>query len=159
MSETSPKRPRLDAWGLTFVLTLAAVIVGGLALSYSGVGVRLSAPRTVDVRLRTEPVPNEAAKAVKVGDPVYTEPGGLLIGRITAVKVGPQKMAIGDSAGTLHIRDYTLMSVVELTLTSTGRTGDDLVAISNQAVTVGHRLWIYTDRAFFDTLVVGIDVR
>jgi hypothetical protein len=150
MSETSPRRPRIDAWGLTFLITLVVLIAAGLALSYSGVGVRLSRSRTLDVKVRAEAVQPEVALVVRAGDSAYTEPGGMLIGRITAVSVRPPLGSVDASGGP---------RTVDLTLTAPGRTGDGFVTLNNQVVTVGNRMWFFTDKGYFDVLVVGVDVR
>jgi len=154
-----PDTPARDRLKLAFIVSLVVVILMGLVLMYLGVGTGLGTERTVIVKVRAIDIANEAAKQVKAGEALYTEPAGMRIGTITDVKVRQRQIAVADATGTLEAADDPTMSQVDLTIEAKGRLAGGVVVLGNQVVSVSQRFQVYTDRSFFDAVVVNVDVR
>lgn len=149
------RNPRLIAFAVLGVL----VVVGGLGLAFFGVGSELSESRDVMLTVKATELENAVAEMVAVGDPVFTDAGGMQVGEISEVEVSPFIMPVPDYEGVLHPAEDPTQSEVIVTIEARGREGDGIVAIDNQVIQAGMQFNVITNRYVLRGTVVGVDVR
>jgi hypothetical protein len=148
-----------DVWRRAFIATGVALVVGGFLLSYLGVGADLGREQPVQVTVRAVDMPRESLGRVKVGDPVYTEPAGLYIGRVTKVVEGPMVEATPDASGALHAAPNPVKGQMDVTISATGRRSSTMTAVGSQVVSIGQRFAVYTPSTFIEGIAVDVSFR
>ena len=150
---------RRDPWRTGFAVAGVLLLVGGFLLSYLGVGADLGREHPVLVTVRAIDLPRESLGRVKVGDPIYTEPAGMLIGRVVKVVEGPMVEATPDASGSLHPAQNPVKGQMQVTISSTGRQGEGVTAVGSQVVSIGQRFAVYTPSTFIEGIAIDVQVR
>lgn len=145
-----------DAWRTAFVITGVVLLVGGFLLSFFGVGAELGREVPVEVTVRAIDLPRESLGRVSVGDPVYTEPAGVYIGRVTRVVEGPMIEATPDASGTLQPAANPVKAQMDVTILATGRKSASMTAVGSQVVSIGQRFAVYTPSTFVEGIAVDV---
>lgn len=156
--QTMTARSR-DPWAIGFAVCAVALLLGGFLLTFTGVGAELGQERTVIVTVRAVGLPLESLGRVKVGDPLYSEPAGIYIGRVIKVVEGPMIDAQPDASGILRATRNPVKGQMDVTISTTGRRGKDVTAVGTQVTSIGQRFAVYTPSTFIDGTAVSIDVR
>ncbi|MBN2839525.1 MAG: DUF4330 domain-containing protein [Coriobacteriia bacterium] len=146
--------PRLTAIAVLAVL----VIAGGLALGFFGVGSQLAEEKTVRLGVLVTEIPEEVAREVQVGDQVFTDPGGMIVGEVVEVEAGPWLVTVPDAEGQLHGRQDPTMWQVKAVIEATGRQSEDIVAIDNEVVQAGQYYSLISRDYYIKGIVVSVDV-
>ncbi len=147
--------PRFIVVAVLAILALA----GGLALGFFGVGSELAEERTVHLGVLITEIPEEVAREVRVGDQVFTDPGGMVVGEVIEVDAGPWVVTVPDAEGQLHGREDPTMWQVKAVIEATGRQSEDIVAIDNQVVQAGQFYSLISRDYYIKGIVVSVDVR
>ncbi len=151
---TTRRDPRLIAFAALAVLT----IVGGLALGFLGVGAQLAEERDVRLTLLVTEIPPEVAQKVQVGDPVFTDPGGMRIGEIVEVEAGPDLLDVPDAEGNIYAREHPILWRVRAVVEAPGRMSDEIVAIDNEVVQAGQFFALISKSYYLHGMVIDVDV-
>lgn len=154
MTEATRKR---DPKTVAFLLLLAAVVVGGMALFFTGVGADLSEPREVRLTFYAKELEHEVAEMVKVGDPVFSDPGGMLVGEIVDVELEPTIMPVPDCEGGLHAAADPTQDAVTVVIAAQGREGNGIVAIDNQVVQAGTQFTLVSTEYVLKGVLTSVD--
>ena len=145
--------PRLIA----FLALLGVVILGGAALFLTGIGADLSESKDVRLTLHAKELEPEVAAMVKVGDPVFTDPGGMIVGEIVDVEVGATIVPVPDSQGNLLAAEDPTQDAVTVVIAATGREGNGIVAIDNQVVQAGTQFTLVSRDYTLRGVLTGVD--
>jgi len=137
----------------------ALAVIGALALGFFGVGSQLAEERTIMLTVHVPDIQEEVARTVEVGDPVFTDAGGMLIGEVVEVEAGPDVISVSDAQGRLHARENPVRWQVKAVVQTTGRQSDDIVAIDNQVVQAGSFFALISRDYYLKGTVVSVDVR
>jgi hypothetical protein len=138
-------------------LGIAVVVVGAL-LIFFGVGAELSKPKEVTFTVRSDQVRKVISDQVKVGDPVFTDFGGMYIGRVSKVEITQDMRSVPDAQGRLHATADPLRVQTDITVTAPGREGDGIVALSNQVIQAGTQFSVISDKYVIKGSVVQLSV-
>ncbi len=139
-------------------VTAALVLTGGLLLFF-GVGAESDNEQTVRLTVQVAGLLPPVAQAVEVGDPVYTDPAGVPIGRIVEVSAGPQVDSVPDAKGNLHARENPVTWQVKAVVEADGRSGPGYIAFHNEVVQVGQSYSLISKEYYIRGIVVSLDVR
>jgi len=140
-----------------FIGLIVVVAVGGLLLALTGVGAELSESRELRLTIYAVELLPEVAAMVEVGDPVYTDPGGMEVGEIVDVTRGPSIMPVPDFQGTIHAAEDPTQDEVSVVIAARGREGNGIVAIDNQVIQAGMQFNVVTDRYVLKGVVTGVE--
>ena len=145
--------PRLIA----FLVLVAVVIAGGAALFLTGVGADLSESKDVRLTLYAKELEPEVAAKVAVGDQVFTDPGGMVVGEIVEVVVEPTIEAVPDFEGNLNAAEDPTLDAVRVVIAATGREGNGIVAIDNQVVQAGTQFTLVSRDYVLRGVLTGVE--
>ncbi|MDA3937231.1 MAG: DUF4330 domain-containing protein [Actinomycetota bacterium] len=137
----------------------ALVVIGGLGLGLLGIGAELQQERQVLLTVRAIELAPEVAATPAVGDPVFTDPAGMLVGEVISVKAGPYLLAVPDAQGNLHTGEDPTLMQVDVVLKTTGREGEGIVTIGNTVVQAGQTFNAISREYYLRGTVVSVDVR
>lgn len=155
----SAPEPRYGPWGRVLIVTGALVVIGGLLLTFSGVGAELREEREVAYTLAVPDLDREVSAAVEVGDPIYTDFGGVKVGEVATVQTRAMPLEVPDAQGRLHEAASPVLDEVRMTVVSQGRVGENFVAIGGQVLLVGQQLTLISEDWRLTGVVTGVDVR
>jgi len=155
MNPISRRDPRFVA----FVALLVAAAVIAVGLAFFGVGAELSEDRTVVVRVRIVDLNKEVAAQIVEDETVFADPGGMAIGRIVGVDVGPVERAVATAEGVLVPADDPVQQQAIIEIEAAGREGNGIVALHNQVVQAGQVFNVVTKDMFLRGTVLSVDVR
>lgn len=156
MTETASGRdPRFVALAVLGGL----VVLGGLALVLFGVGAELQEEREVLLTVFATELTEEVAAVPAIGDPVFTDPAGMVVGEIIEVEAGPYVIPVADSEGQLHRREDPTRWQVTVVVKATGREGEGIVSIGNEVVQAGRTFNLISRGYYLRGTVVSVDVR
>jgi len=144
--------------GALIVLLLAALGLA-IALAFFGVGAELSKERTVVLSVRVVDLQHEVSDQLRVGDTVFADAGGMSIGKITDVRVGPVTRAVADSQGGLQASADPTLDEAIVVIEAVGRQGDGIVALHNQVIQSGQSFDVVTKSLFMRGTVLSVEVR
>jgi len=143
---------------VAFVSLVIIVVAGGLALGLAGVGAQLSESRDLRVTIYSDDLPPAVAAMVRVGDPVFTDPGGMVVGEIVDVEIGPTVEPVPDFAGRLQAAENPVKDAVTIVVAAQGREGEGVVAIDNQVIQAGMGFNVVTNRYMLKGVVTGVEL-
>lgn len=155
MTESRRRDPRVAA----LIAFLASALVLGAVLAFFGVGAELSQVRTVVIEVRITDIPHEVSAQIVSNETVYADPGGMPVGTITDVQVGPLVRDTPDAQGNLVAALDPTADQAVITVEARGREGDGVVAIDNQVVQGGQTFNIVTKKLFLRGTVLSVEVR
>ncbi len=135
------------------------VVVMGVALALSGVGAEMAVDRRLSIVVRAEDLEQEVAELVAPGDPIFTDAGGMRVGEITEVSMGPDIEAVPDAEGGLNAAEDPTAFSVEVTIEAEGREGDGIVALHNEVIQAGKTFNLISREYYLRGTVVSVDVR
>jgi hypothetical protein len=155
---TAPDPRRRTRLALIIALA-AAVVLGGLALVFLGIGAELDEERDVFLKVEVTELREDIAEQIRVGDPVFTDAGGMLVGEIVEVDVAPSREAVPDAEGRLNDAENPVEWTAIVVIQATGREGAGIVAIDNEVVQAGRPYNVISRSYYLPGTVVNVDVR
>lgn len=156
MTQTPSRRDRRL---VTLGILGAVVLFGAIGLAAFGVGAELQQERTVTLTVLSTALPKEVVMLPAVGDPVYTDPAGMLVGQVSSVEYGPYVLPVPDADGGLHRGEDPTRWQVEVVIEAIGREGDGIVSIGNEVVQAGQTFNVISREYFLRGVTVSVDVR
>lgn len=156
MTDTAPVR---DMRLIVLAVLGALVVIGGLGLGLMGIGAELQQERQVVLTVRAIELAPEVAAVPAVGDPVFTDPAGMLVGEVVSVESGPYVTAVPDAQGALHRGEDPVLMQVDIVLEASGRMGEGIVTIGNEVVQAGQTFNVISREYYLRGTVVSVDVR
>lgn len=154
-----PASTRRDPRVVVLAILGVAVVLGGLGLAMFGIGAELQEERAVTLKVLATMLPEEAAVLPAEGDPVYTDPAGMLVGHVSEAVSGPYELAVPDAEGKLHLGEDPTRWQVMVTIEATGREGDGIVSVGNEVIQAGQTFNVISREYFLRGTVVSVDVQ
>lgn len=150
---------RRRTWVVLIIALAVIVVFGGVALVFLGTGAELAEEREVFLKVEVTELREDIADQIQVGDPVFTDAGGMLVGEIVEVEVAKSREAVPDAEGQLidasNPIEWTAIVVIE----AAGREGQGIVAIDNEVVQAGRPFNVISRKYYLPGTVVSVDVR
>ncbi len=98
----------------------------------------------------------EVSEQVRVGDKVFTDPGGMLIGKVAKVRAEPSKRPVTTDDGKVVVGINPLSYDLYITVEGRGRVSERLIALKNQVIQANAEFRLTSARYQLKGLVVKI---